>query len=82
MKQLSHARSNASGSERELSSPNSDNTQELSLVDWTENLVVWAKGLVADWDKQARHTMRTHPVLSLIGAFTFGSAAGRVLSRK
>jgi len=70
----------STGAERPLT--DLPNPGELSTVDWTENIVFWAKDSIAEWDARARDTMRKHPVLSLLAAFAFGSTAGRVATRR
>lgn len=57
-------------------------TDDVSVLEWSDDVLAWAREYVMQIDLRVRRMLRERPLLSLIGAAAFGCLAGRVMSRR
>jgi hypothetical protein len=57
-------------------------TDEMTVLEWSDDMIAWAREYVMQIDVRVRRMLRERPLLSLIGAAAFGCLAGRVMSRR
>jgi hypothetical protein len=60
----------------------SEEDGEFALAEWSDSIVDWAESHITRIDRRIRRVLRERPLLSLLGAATFGCLLGRVLSRR
>ena len=54
----------------------------MTVLEWTDDMVAWAREYVMQIDVRVRRMLRERPLLSLVGVAAFGCLAGRVMSRR
>lgn len=59
-----------------------DKHGEFALAQWSDEMLGWAQRQLTRVDARVRRTLRERPLLSLLGAATFGCLLGCVLSRR
>ena len=56
--------------------------EEAGLVQWSDDVLSWARMQLRSIDARVRRTLQERPVMSLLGAAAFGCVLGRVMSRR
>jgi hypothetical protein len=57
-------------------------TDDVTVLEWTDDMLAWGREYVMQIDVRVRRMLRERPLLSLIGVAAFGCLAGRFMSRR
>jgi hypothetical protein len=60
----------------------SEEDGDFALTQWSDAIVDLVESYATRLDRRIRRVLRERPLLSLLGAATFGCLLGRVLSRR